>query len=58
MTIRALLLLNLDLEELAYGVPYAELKKLAYNGYFVNAAKSILPLKRPESSQNCHSPSI
>jgi hypothetical protein len=51
MTIPALFLLNTDVEGSEVGIPIADLKKLAYNGYFVNAAKPILPLKNAFSSQ-------
>jgi len=42
MTIPALFLLNTDVEGSEFGIPNADVKKLAYNGYFVNAGKPIL----------------
>jgi hypothetical protein len=45
MTIPALLLLNTDVEGSEFGIPNADVKKLAYNRYFVNAAKAILSRK-------------
>jgi hypothetical protein len=45
MTIPALFLLITDVEGSEFGIPNANVKKLAYNGCFVNAAKPILRRK-------------